>query len=248
MVVRLVEIHQRHKVIQISLVLDVEYLIFVVVHLIRISKLREFVEKVITLFLLDLEFSILDVEVENSPHIIWLQFWNQLILAISGYIRNITIVTPEKSENLGYLGLDVRYLLSKLLVTRNTQRLNYDVEDPLCLLLDLARRWIESVTNFNLELFRNILFSNLNILSRSKEIIDILRHELILERLLMQILISCGRLTSLLKYLLFDKSLLINLLLLDRRAINLLIIRFHSHSPSNLFEFSRPALIFIYKL
>jgi hypothetical protein len=38
-VVGLVKVHQRNEVIQISLILCVEYLIFVVLHLIRISEL-----------------------------------------------------------------------------------------------------------------------------------------------------------------------------------------------------------------
>ena len=71
MVVGLVEVHQRNKIIQISLIFGVEDLILVVVHLIRVPELRKLLEEVVALLFLDLELSILDVEIEDSPDVLW---------------------------------------------------------------------------------------------------------------------------------------------------------------------------------
>ena len=69
-VVGLVEGHQRNEIIQISLVLGVEDLILVVVHLVCVPKLGELLEEVVALLLLDLEFSVLNVEIEDSPDVL----------------------------------------------------------------------------------------------------------------------------------------------------------------------------------
>ena len=246
MVVRLVEVHQRHKVVQISLVLNVENLILVVVHLMCISKLREFLEKVFTLLFLNLELAILNVEVEDPPNICTLELWNQLIHAISGDVWHITVVTSEQVENLGYLGLDLRYLLSKLLITSNGQRLDNDVENPFSFLLNLLWTWVESASDLDLELLWNVFFSDLDILSSSKEVINVFRHKLVLESLV-SVFVSCRRLSSLFEDLLLDGSLLVDFLLLDGGAIDLLIIRI-MNCGSNLFEFSWSALVLVDQL
>lgn len=245
-VVRLVEVHQRHKVIQISLVLDVENLILVVLHLIGISELGEFLEKILTLLLLDLELAILNIEVENSPDIFWLELWNKLIHTISSDVWYIAVFTSEEREHLGYLCLDLCNLLSKLLVTCNGERLDNDVENPFSFFFDLVLLGIESVSNFDLELLRNIFLSNILVLSRAEVVIDVLRHKLVLESLV-SILVWCRRLTSLLEDLLLDGSLLIQFLLLDGRAVDLLVIRIVDGRP-NFFEFSWPTLVFVDEL
>lgn len=101
-VVRLVEVHERHEVIQVSLVLCVENLIFVVVHLIGISELRQLLEEVVALLLLDLEFAVLDIEIKDTPDIVRLQFRNEFILSVSRDVRNVAILRPEQLEDLAY--------------------------------------------------------------------------------------------------------------------------------------------------
>jgi hypothetical protein len=203
-------------------------------------------EKIFALLLLNLEFAILNVEVENSPNISSLKFWNQLIHAISGDVWHITVVTSEQVEYFGYLGFDLRNLLGELLITCNGQRLDNYVENPFSLLLDLLRTWVESISDFDLELLWNILLSYFDILSRSKEVINIFRHKLVFESL-MGIFVSCRRLPSLFKDLLFDGSLLVELFLLDGSTVNLLIIRI-VNGPSNLFEFSWSTLVLVDEL
>jgi hypothetical protein len=69
-VVGLIEVHQRHKIIQITLILRVEDLILVVVHLVRVPELGEFLEEVVALLFLDQELPVLNVEIEDSPDIL----------------------------------------------------------------------------------------------------------------------------------------------------------------------------------
>lgn len=69
-VVGLIEVHQRHKIVQITLILRVEDLILVVVHLVRVPELGEFLEEVVALLFLDQELPVLNVEIEDSPNIL----------------------------------------------------------------------------------------------------------------------------------------------------------------------------------
>lgn len=95
MVVRLVKVHQWLEIVQISLILDVEDLVLVVLHLIRVSELRQLLEEVLALPFLDLEFAILYVEVEDFPNICRLELWDELIVAVSGDVWNVTVLTSE---------------------------------------------------------------------------------------------------------------------------------------------------------
>lgn len=64
LVIRVVELDQRSKVIQVTDVLDVVDLVAVVLHRwlhLYASKLRDFSEEVFTLLLLQLELAVLDI-------------------------------------------------------------------------------------------------------------------------------------------------------------------------------------------
>lgn len=110
-VVGLVEVHQRHEITQISLILRVEYLILVVVHLVRVSKLRELLKEVVALLFLDLELAVFNVEIEDSPDILCSKLRNELVLPVPGDVRDITVLAPEELEDFA----DLQFGLSKLL-------------------------------------------------------------------------------------------------------------------------------------
>lgn len=112
-------------------------------------------------------------------------------------------------------------VLGKLLISGNAERLDHDIEDPLCLLINLSLIWIESVSNLDLELLWDVLLRDLKILSRAKVVINVFSHEFVLERLL--VFIGLGRLSFLLEDLLFD-PLFVDLLFFDETAVDLLVV------------------------
>jgi hypothetical protein len=80
------------EVVEFSLIFCPENLVFIMFHSHLVSELTKSGEEFFTLFLLNLEFAIFNVEVENSPNIMWLKLWNEFTVSISGNIRNITIL------------------------------------------------------------------------------------------------------------------------------------------------------------
>ena len=82
-------------------------LIFVVFHVHRISKLRDLGEELFALLLLDLEFSILHVHVEDAPDVVILKLRNQLIHFVSSDERNVTALASKEFQGFVDLVLDV---------------------------------------------------------------------------------------------------------------------------------------------
>ena len=89
LIIGFVEVHERLKVIQITLILGVENLILIMLHLNVISEFGEFAKEFIALFFLNLKLAILDIKVEDFPDVVGSQFWNELVLAVLGYERNV---------------------------------------------------------------------------------------------------------------------------------------------------------------
>jgi hypothetical protein len=104
---RFVEVDQRLEIIEISLVLDVVNLILVMFHMNSIttctSNFRDFGEEVITVFLLNLKLTKLNIHIEDFPDVILLKFWSESVHLILANVWNIIVLASEEFESLRYL-------------------------------------------------------------------------------------------------------------------------------------------------
>lgn len=179
------------------------------VHLVGVSELRQLLEKVVALLLLDLEFSVLNVEIEDSPDVLGLEFRDQLVLSVPRDVGDVAILTSEELEDFADFEFGLRDFLGKVLVSSDGQGVDDDVEDPLSFSFDFLLRRAESVSNFDLQSLRDVLLDDLEVVRSSKQVIDVLGHELVLERLglvhlCLLVLVGGCRLAPLLKNLLLD--------------------------------------------
>lgn len=120
------------------------------VHLVGISELRQLLEEVVALLLLDLEFAILDVEIEDSPDVIGLEFRDQFVLSVPRDVRDIAILTSEQLEDFADFEFGLRDFLGKVLVSSDGEGVDDDVEDPLSFSLNFLLCRAESVSNLDL--------------------------------------------------------------------------------------------------
>lgn len=120
------------------------------------------------MLLLDLEFSILDVEIEDTPNIIRLKLWDELILPVPGDVGDVAILASEELQDLADLHLDLRDFLGEELVTCNGEGVNNDFEDPLSLFLEFLLRGAEPVSNLDLEPLWDVLLDDFKIVRSSK--------------------------------------------------------------------------------
>jgi len=114
----LVEVNQSIVIFQIPMVLDVVNLINDVIDVLVLTEVLDLNKEVFDLLLLNLELSILDIKIEDSPDVCWFDLWTQQGLSILDDLRYIQQVTPEKVESLLDLLLDVFDLLSLVRVLR----------------------------------------------------------------------------------------------------------------------------------
>jgi len=114
----LVEVNQSIVIFEIPMVLDVVNLINDVIDVLVLTEVLDLNKEVFDLLLLNLELSILDIKIEDSPDVCWFNLWTQQGLSILDDLRYIQQVTPEKVESLLDLLLDVFDLLSLVRVLR----------------------------------------------------------------------------------------------------------------------------------
>ena len=100
------------------MVLDVVNLINDVIDVLVLTEVLDLNKEVFDLLLLNLELSILDIKIEDSPDVCWFNLWTQQGLSILDDLRYIQQVTPEEVESLLDLLLDVFDLLSLVRVLR----------------------------------------------------------------------------------------------------------------------------------
>lgn len=201
------------------------------VHLICVSKLRELLEKVIALLLLNLELAILDVEVENPPDILRCELWDEITHPVFGDVWDITVLTPEQLKGLADLGFGISESLSTVMLSSVSQRLNDVVEDPVSLDLDLLVHRTKSVTDLDLEPLWDVFLNNFKILWSTEEVVYILSNKLVFElltrvQLSYLVFVNGGRLSSFFEDLFFDLPFAIQIFALHHgtTVMNLLLL------------------------
>jgi hypothetical protein len=202
---------------------------------------------------LDLEFTVLNIDVEDEPHISWLQLRTEIVHLVPGDVGNIIVHASDVLDNLLDFYFDILDLLHQNHISAGRKRVDVVIKDPSGLVIYLLFVRVESLGELNLESLGYILFSNLQVSFGSEKIIDILGHEFILESLdLIHLGIESifGRIgiDPLLENLLFFNqiigALLIKLLGFHRDLVSLNII-VGVINVSNFFEFSTSSLDFL---
>lgn len=202
---------------------------------------------------MDLEFTVLNIDVEDEPHISWLQLRTEIVHLVPGDVGNIIVHASDVLDNLLDFYFDILDLLHQNHVSAGRKRVDVVIKDPSGLVIYLLFVRVESLGELNLESLGYILFSNLQVSFGSEKIIDILGHEFILESLdLIHLGIESifGRIgiDPLLENLLFFNqiigALLIKLLGFHRDLVSLNII-VGVINVSNFFEFSTSSLDFL---
>ena len=202
---------------------------------------------------MDLEFTVLNIDVEDEPNISWLQLRTEIVHLVPGDVGNIIVHASDVLDNLLDFYFDILDLLHQNHVSAGRKRVDVVIKDPSGLVIYLLFVRVESLGELNLESLGYILFSNLQISFSSEKIIDILGHEFILESLdlihlgIESIFRRIG-IDPLLENLLFFNqiigALLIKLLGFHRDLVSLNII-VGVINVSNFFEFSTSSLDFL---
>lgn len=132
---------------------------------------------------MDLEFTVFNIDVEDKPHISWLQLRTEIVHLVPGDVGDIIVHASDVLDNLLDFYFDILDLLHQNHVSAGRKRVDVVIKDPSGLVIYLLFVRVESLGELNLESLGYILFSNLQVSFGSEKIIDILSHEFILESL-----------------------------------------------------------------
>lgn len=108
--VALVEINKRCKVVEVTQVLGVKNLVFVVLHdllLLFWAKLTDLGEELLALLLLYLELAVLHIKLEDTVDVSGVELGNKLVHSVASDEGNVTVLAAEESEGLLYLFFDL---------------------------------------------------------------------------------------------------------------------------------------------
>jgi hypothetical protein len=233
-------------------------------HFVFRAELTNLGKEFLALLLLNLELSILDVELEDAVDVLGGEFRKQLALSVPGDVGDVAPLAAEQSKSLLNLLLDFCDLAGKALIGNVFELVNEYIEDPLGLLLKLFIRRSEPAFEFDLETLRNVLFNDLEVMGGTKKIIDFFGQEFVLEGLVRVgnhlFVVSGGPVISLVgEDLLLDQVLValslndiaINLVSLDDvdSLLDLLwCVLTELFNVSDLFEFATATLVLLDKL